>query len=144
MAKGWPGRLRSLSMNAFFGRFSPNDDPTAQGKNYHAPTYRQFLKTSDVPIPVNTWVTLEEHPDSINDGYFLNTPGATGWQDIPASYHNGAAGFSFADGHSETHKWLSKKSSVIPVRFALTTTPFDALGYQDFEWWRLRVPFILR
>jgi len=28
------------------------------------------------------------------------------WSDMPASYHNGAAGFSFADGHSEIHKWV--------------------------------------
>jgi prepilin-type processing-associated H-X9-DG protein len=28
------------------------------------------------------------------------------WEDLPASYHNGAAGFSFADGHSETHPWM--------------------------------------
>ena len=25
--------------------------------------------------------------------------------DEPASYHNGAGGLSFADGHSEIHKW---------------------------------------
>ena len=24
---------------------------------------------------------------------------------MPATYHNGACGFSFADGHSEIHKW---------------------------------------
>jgi len=24
---------------------------------------------------------------------------------MPASYHNGAGGFSFADGHSEVHRW---------------------------------------
>jgi prepilin-type processing-associated H-X9-DG protein len=49
---------------------------------------------------------LDEHPDSINDGYFLINPGASQWGDLPASYHNGAAGFSFADGHSEIHRWL--------------------------------------
>jgi prepilin-type processing-associated H-X9-DG protein len=26
-------------------------------------------------------------------------------RDVPASYHGGAGGFSFADGHSEIHKW---------------------------------------
>jgi prepilin-type processing-associated H-X9-DG protein len=30
---------------------------------------------------------------------------ATGWGDIPASYHNGACGYSFADGHSEIKSW---------------------------------------
>ena len=27
------------------------------------------------------------------------------WEDLPASYHNDACGFSFADGHSEIKKW---------------------------------------
>ena len=31
--------------------------------------------------------------------------------DYPASYHNNAAGFSFADGHSEIHKWLDKRTT---------------------------------
>jgi prepilin-type processing-associated H-X9-DG protein len=30
--------------------------------------------------------------------------------DFPASYHNRAAGFSFADGHAEIHKWLDKRT----------------------------------
>jgi prepilin-type processing-associated H-X9-DG protein len=29
----------------------------------------------------------------------------TGWTDLPASYHGGSCGFSFADGHAEFHKW---------------------------------------
>jgi prepilin-type processing-associated H-X9-DG protein len=29
--------------------------------------------------------------------------------DFPASYHNGACGFSFCDGHSEIHKWNGSK-----------------------------------
>ena len=29
--------------------------------------------------------------------------------DFPASYHNGACGFSFADGHAEIHKWIGSK-----------------------------------
>jgi prepilin-type processing-associated H-X9-DG protein len=30
--------------------------------------------------------------------------------DFPASYHSGAAGFSFADGHSEIHKWRDPRT----------------------------------
>jgi prepilin-type processing-associated H-X9-DG protein len=30
--------------------------------------------------------------------------------DYPASYHNGAAGLSFADGHSETKKWMDPRT----------------------------------
>ena len=56
------------------------------------------------PGPAQTWVFLDEHPDSINDAGFFNPKGYQ-WVDMPATYHNGACGFAFADGHSEIHKW---------------------------------------
>ena len=77
----------------------------------------QFLtysKLSAIRIPAKTWVLVDEHPDSINDAAFavkMSTPVVPGSMgdvriiDFPASYHNGACGFSFADGHSEIHKW---------------------------------------
>jgi prepilin-type N-terminal cleavage/methylation domain-containing protein/prepilin-type processing-associated H-X9-DG protein len=119
-ALGWKGRLRSISMNAFFGPYNPNKaDPVwSTGKNNFFQRYRQFLKLSSVPRPSNFYVTVDEHPDSINDGYFLNNPDLSGfanWGDLPASYHNGACGFSFADGHSEIHKWRSS-ATIQPVR----------------------------
>jgi prepilin-type processing-associated H-X9-DG protein len=43
--------------------------------------------------------------------------------DIPASYHNGAGGFSFADGHSEIRKWVDPRTV---ERFAKgVITPYD-------------------
>ena len=53
-------------------------------------------KTTDmVAPPRDDWVTIDENPDSINDGWFVVnvTKGAvTGlqWVDYPASYHNNA------------------------------------------------------
>jgi len=56
---------------------------------------------------------LDEHPLSINDGQFAVEMQTTGpfaqIIDWPASYHNRAAGFSFADGHAEIHRWLGTK-----------------------------------
>jgi prepilin-type N-terminal cleavage/methylation domain-containing protein/prepilin-type processing-associated H-X9-DG protein len=102
--RGWARRNRSMAMNSFFGRFSIGDDPTRGGRNWAFSDRIQFLKQSQVPSPAKTWLTLDEHPDSINDGYFVNNPDASSWQDIPASYHNGACGFSFADGHAEIRR----------------------------------------
>ena len=31
--------------------------------------------------------------------------------DYPASYHSGAAGFSFGDGHSEVHRWIDGRTT---------------------------------
>jgi prepilin-type processing-associated H-X9-DG protein len=62
-------------------------------------------------------VFLDEREDSINDGMFVVDMGgfpdrSTQFRivDIPASYHNGSGGFSFADGHSETKKWTDART----------------------------------
>ncbi len=138
-ALGWQGRVRSISMNAFFGPYSTAANSTwATGHNEHFNNYRQWLKLSLVSKPSNFFVTLDEHPDSINDGYFLNDPNGTGaghWGDCPASYHNGAGGLTFADGHSEIHKWRSRTTK-LPVTYAtsFSAPAFDALGQADYKW----------
>lgn len=143
-AKGWVQRNRSLSMNALFGR-SNNDanDASARGASWaFGGAYRQFLKISDVVSPSKTWLTLDEHPDSINDAFYVSDHNAQTWGDLPASYHNGACGFSFADGHAEIHKWLSATSkykvkySYGPVR------NFDAAGKLDMAWYKEHVGLV--
>ncbi len=141
---GWSQRNRSLAMNSVFGRFSIGNDPTAQGRNWGFQEYVQYLRTYQVPRPAKTWVVIDEHPDSINDGYFINNPNAGNWQDIPASYHNGACGFSFADGHSEIKKWQSRTSKYTRVQFAYPgTMAFDNAGRQDFNWYLERTGYLL-
>ena len=141
---GFQERLRSNSMNALFGR-SNNDknDNTVRGRSWaFGGAYRQFIKTTDVVQPSMTYLTLDEHPDSINDAFFITDPNASNWQDRPASYHNGAAGFSFADGHAEVHKWLSD-SSIYPVQFNYgAAKPFDAAGKRDIAWYGERIQLI--
>jgi prepilin-type processing-associated H-X9-DG protein len=134
IASGYRARLRSISMNSLFGRYSRGNDSTAQGLNEFLPQYLQYLKPTSVPKPAKTWLVLDEHPDSINDGYFLNNPTATSWGDVPASYHNGGGGFAFADGHSELKRWQSR-TSIYPVRFVYNTVTFDNFGRQDFAWY---------
>ena len=143
-AAGYTQRNRSLSMNSFFGRFDTSDpnDPTARGVNWGFTDKRQFLKQNDCPSPGKTWLVLDEHPDSINDGFFINNGDATAWQDIVASYHNGACGFSFADGHSEIKRWTSRASKY-PVKFVYPNTiNFDAAGKNDFQWYRERTGYV--
>ena len=131
-------------MNALFGRSNndPNDN-TARGASWaFNGMYRQFIKLTDVVEPAKTWLTLDEHPDSINDAFFITDPNVNNWQDIPASYHNGACGFSFADGHAEIRKWLSQ-SSMYPVDFVYgPNKPFDDLGRQDMAWYAERIQLI--
>jgi prepilin-type N-terminal cleavage/methylation domain-containing protein len=142
---GWTSRPRSYSMNAYFGPYNPTWTAT---RNNFFPSYRQFLKLASTPNPADRYVFLDEHPDSINDGYFLNNAdpkGLTKWGDCPASYHAGACGFSFSDGHSEIHTWKSAATK-IPVRFSggFQQIPFsyDAGGPLDRDWitFRMSVP----
>jgi len=141
---GFKQRNRSLAMNSVFGRFKsiPTGDPTVNGVNWGFQEYKQYLKTSAVMRSAKTWLVLDEHPDSINDGYFINNPNATAWQDIPASFHNGACGFSFADGHSEIKKWRSATSNYKVQYFYPATKPFDAAGRMDFTWYLERTGYV--
>ncbi len=107
-------RVRSNSMGQHFGN----------GGWLPTPPYRIYAKSTDLtdPGPSMVWVLLDEHPDSINDAAFANqmvTPATMGQAriiDFPASYHNGACGFSFADGHSEIRKWKDGRT-IAPVRY---------------------------
>ena len=145
-ASGFMGRTRSLAMNAFFGPYSPNPSSSeswVQGRNAHFNSHRQWLKLSTVPRPANYFVVLDEHPDSVNDGYFLNNPTTTNpaqWGDYPAAYHGGAGGLSYADGHSEIKKW---KQPVSKVQFSWGPPAFNGGGRMDYAWLieRTAVPF---
>lgn len=101
-ARGWTHRARSLSGNIGIG------DGNATTGPWDSAMYKHIKKMGDFafPGPAETWVYVDEHPDSINDAGFFN-PYAAEFVDMPASYHNNAGGFAFADGHSEIHKWKS-------------------------------------
>lgn len=105
---GWTSRLRSYSMNNFLGpSAAATNDVSYSGQNWMVPGYRQFIKSSSIPSPDRTYVLIDEHQDSINDGYLVNDPAGTTWIDAPGPFHAGASGISFADGRVEIHSWLS-------------------------------------
>lgn len=114
-------RNRSISMNGYVGDFAG-----VMNSVYGQGAYRVYLKTSQmtVPGPSSTWVILDEHPDSINDGLFGVYMTRNRWDDVPASYHNGACGFSFGDGHAEIRKWKDG-NTIAPIR---KTSPASATG----------------
>jgi prepilin-type N-terminal cleavage/methylation domain-containing protein/prepilin-type processing-associated H-X9-DG protein len=118
---GGPPTVRSMSMNCYMNPINP----WSSGKVYR--------KTTDIidPAPANCWVMLDESPTSINDGWFVCDVTTTSWVDSPASYHNGAGGLSFADGHSEIKKWHD------PGILKLQPPPFAAKGV-DLDWLKER------
>ena len=138
-SKGWTERVRSVSGNILIGEGNAEGGPMDKNLYYHV------KKTTDLatPGPTETYVYMDEHPDSINDAGFF-PPHYPAWQvvDMPANYHNGAAGFAFADGHSEIKKWNG-----IALKFPTCTygkkDPIGArgpTGDPDIEWLRYYAP----
>ncbi|HVR36737.1 MAG TPA: prepilin-type N-terminal cleavage/methylation domain-containing protein [Methylomirabilota bacterium] len=132
---GMVPRIRSIAMNSWMaGELGPEGG--AAGNN---PGYRTFRKRADFTTlpPTDAWVFLDEHPDGINDGWFATrmyeNPRQAYWRDLPASYHNGACGFSFGDGHAEIKKWL-EASTKHPIRGTYNSFNFTAPGSPDYAW----------
>jgi prepilin-type N-terminal cleavage/methylation domain-containing protein/prepilin-type processing-associated H-X9-DG protein len=131
---GWSHRLRSYSMNAMVGDAG---DLSATGSNKNNPGYIQYFSLSSIQRPDEIFVFLDEHPDSINDGYFINRAYSSEheWVDLPASYHDGAAAFAFADGHSELHRWVFPETKQ-PAKADVVELPLgvDSRASGDLYW----------
>ncbi len=123
-------RIRSMSMNSQVG------DP-GELTNRFNPLYMQFFKVTDMPNPAGTFVFLDEHPDTINDGFFMNILENEAWGNLPASYHNGAGNLSFADGHFESRRWADASTVRPPVRGAVGGIIAAAPG-TDYNWLKAR------
>jgi prepilin-type N-terminal cleavage/methylation domain-containing protein/prepilin-type processing-associated H-X9-DG protein len=122
-------RIRSMAMNAMVGN-------PGELTNQFNPTYAQFYKISEMPDPSNIFVFLDEHCDTINDGFFVNRLDTYQWGNVPGSYHNGAANLSFADGHVESHRWTG--DAIRPARQGGVGGTFAANPATDFEWLKQR------
>jgi prepilin-type N-terminal cleavage/methylation domain-containing protein/prepilin-type processing-associated H-X9-DG protein len=146
---------RTFSMNQAVGTIDPQYDVTGYGgghsgkpnlsvngpwlNNHHSHVRNSpwftYGKATDVhaPGPSMLWVLVDEDASGLNDAAFAFGMEQPVWYDAPGVYHNGGCGFAFADGHSETHHWMSqtgKGSNGADVE--------DAADYQDWLWMRER------
>jgi prepilin-type N-terminal cleavage/methylation domain-containing protein len=122
-------RVRTISMNLFVGGFAPDKShigaPGNDGGWSWADGYVIYAKMSDInggapsPSPAKLWLFIDQREDRINwgnymtdmTGYSPNNPALYKFgQDMPGFYHHLAAGFSFADGHSEIHRWKDART----------------------------------
>jgi len=137
---GWEKRVRSYSMNASFGLYSNNPNDPLNGRNRNFGTYQQYLKLSTISTPSTLYVFVDEFADCIDDGYFISNPTGTAWWNLPGNYHNGACGFSFADGHSEVHRWLGPYLRSLKVKYTVLNNPStepavtDSGDIADCQW----------
>lgn len=131
-------RVRSMGMSQAMGGpgewLPPGSSMVSQQKRY-----RTFFKSADIAAvgASQLYVLLDEHPDSINAGGFANmmveNPAQARIIDYPASYHNGAAGITFADGHAEIRRWVDRRT-VQPIKFYEMPLNVTSANNQDMIW----------
>jgi prepilin-type N-terminal cleavage/methylation domain-containing protein/prepilin-type processing-associated H-X9-DG protein len=111
-------RVRSMAMNCYVGGFGGK----ALTKGDCAMTgYLLYLKFGQLsrPGPDRISLLIDQREDAINWGNYVPgmwgyspyDPSAHAWLDIPGSYHGGACGIAFCDGHSEIKKWRDGRTS---------------------------------
>ena len=104
-------RTRSVSMSMYM-----NFEPDPSKANYHR-AWHHVSQIND-RSPSEAMVFIDEHEKSIQqsasginhkDWPLFGTTLWT-WISFPATRHNNGGGFSFADGHAETWRWLEPKT----------------------------------
>jgi len=140
-------RVRTMSMNLYCGGFDGTD-----GNWAWAASYSIYAKMGDIsggkpsPGPSKLWVFLDMREDLINWGNYMaympgfpksnNSPATPSEyafsQDMPGIYHNLACGYSFADGHSEIHKWRDPRTC--PPLYSSIPDPYSTPRNQDVAW----------
>jgi prepilin-type N-terminal cleavage/methylation domain-containing protein len=96
--------------------------------------WRTYGRTTDAvaPAPSQLWVLLDEDYHGLNDAAFAFTMAKPGWIDYPGTYHNYGCGFAFADGHSETHRWLD--ASTTYGQGGVGSGSADPNQWRDWSW----------
>lgn len=127
-------RVRSYSMNGQMGYYSGVSGFVNYNPGYK--TYNKVVQLNQPLSPSQAFIFLEEHPGSINDGYFQTDMLNSIFPDMPGSNHGNSGDFSYADGHAALRKWVNPKT-VVPVSQGTTVQSVPAgLLNADLIWLR--------
>jgi prepilin-type N-terminal cleavage/methylation domain-containing protein/prepilin-type processing-associated H-X9-DG protein len=100
------------------------------------------LSSLPSPGPARTFVFIEVHENTIDDGTFrlpspydkLSDENAGDWDSIPADRHNNGANITFADGHVEFWRWKFKRTVTRHEDpFGAEYRPTDPLDRADLQ-----------
>jgi len=135
-------RVRTMAMSYWIGGMA--------GVTEYSPGV-VLTKLSDLirPSPSMTWVFIDQREDSVNFGNFVtqmngypNNPNQTQFfYDFPGFYHGNAGGLSFADGHSETKRWVDPRTMPPMVKGKMNTslqTTVPSPNNKDIVWLQQR------
>jgi prepilin-type N-terminal cleavage/methylation domain-containing protein len=129
-------RVRTYSMSGAMGAAYD----TAAQVGYLGGTYHAFTKGGDIVriATADAFVFADEHPVP-DDGFMQIDCVAGGFPNPPAAWHTSAGcGFSFADGHSETHHWVTGVLTGPIVKGASNIYPVNSQGTRNADWIWLR------
>ena len=132
-------RVRSFSMNSQMGHIGgirPGPFPTPYTPPNYNPGWKVFKRTSELTdlAPSEAFIFTEEHPGTIEDGYFQVSLNSAQFPNIPGAHHDGRGSVSFADGHVDTVRWDSAPKVVKGQRYL--TAPYRACTAREFQWMR--------
>ena len=103
-------RTRSYSLSGWIS----NSDMEGKGwkwspANTNLPGHH-IIKLSEIPAAAQTFVFIDEHEDSIDDGIFASGEiKLNNWMELPSDRHRRGCNLSFADGHVEHWRWKAPK-----------------------------------
>ena len=141
-------RILTMSMNLYVGGFAPAAGAGKCGDDggwTFADPYMVYCKLTSISVPSMIFVFLDMREDRVNwsnfmtdmSGYSPPNPSAYSFTtDLPGMYHNLAAGFSFADGHSEMHRWRDGRTPppLVAGGDPLSVPSTPAPGSVDVAW----------
>ena len=147
-------RYRSISMSQAVGTYPYQaksklavHGPWLDGSHGHTRGRTWFtydkMSSFNAPGAASTYMLVDENHNSINDAGFATIgPGPSNFRmiDWPATYHNMAAGFAFADGHSEIHKWVWPGTDLAKRGAAMK----GGVRSPDIVWMQMRTSALIR
>jgi prepilin-type N-terminal cleavage/methylation domain-containing protein/prepilin-type processing-associated H-X9-DG protein len=147
-------RVRSMSMLAWIGGFGGSMTGPNGDTGLSSPPWRLYRRLSDMvdPGPSSTMLLWDERSDAINTGNFWidmtgfpDQPQAARFNwDMPASYHGGAGGLVFADGHAEIKLWRDSRTTPPLRNVDWTQTVIPSPYNQDIVWLQNRATRLLQ
>lgn len=98
-------KIRSYALNAYVGWTGPWESRLSSA-------HKTFTRHSQMvtPQPAGIFLFQDVHPNSICWPYFGVQMVTDTFFNFPGGSHNQAAVVSFADGHTETHKWKDART----------------------------------
>jgi prepilin-type N-terminal cleavage/methylation domain-containing protein/prepilin-type processing-associated H-X9-DG protein len=122
--------IRSYGMNCYMG--------TAKTLvTFVSANHRLYRKTADVTDPAQRFLFIDGNPQSLCCPAFMVTMGRAEFFHFPGAYHSRAAVVSFADGHTETHRWLDKRTDVKLPLYQTIPHHQPSPENQDLNWLQL-------